>query len=401
MARSPNGRAVLTLAGAAVLLLAQGGGAPDAARFEAAQRMQAEGRCREAIPALQELARAHPRQPAILLLLGRCHFDVKEYGAAESPLRQAVAAAPQSAEARFFLASALGLAGKMPEAIEQLQVATRLDPGFAPVFRVLGMFRFQSGHFMPETRTALETAVRLDPEDGRARYWLGRYLLEMREFAGAREQFERALSLMPQSSETRLAYAQTLSGLGQTERALAEFDAVLTEAPGSPAALLGRAKCLYAQQKSALALAAAERALKNAADPESQRDAFWMLARLYRVFDRSVEAETAGRKLAELDATRDQRQARFRDLQQQATQYHAQHNTLKVVEALEESLSIQERRDSLVMLGDAYMELGRVAEAEHCFLRALQAGPESAEIARRLELLRERSYKDGKVNLKP
>lgn len=371
------------------ILIAQAAG-PDTARFEAAQKMQAEGRCAEAIPVLQELAHKHPAAAAVTLLLGRCYFDRADYQRAEAFFRQALDAAPQSADVRFFLGSALGLAGHLPEGIEQLQAATVLDPTFAPAFRVLGMFRLQAGQYVPEARAALETAVRLDPEDGRAEYWLGRYLSHMQEFERARSHFERALSLMPKSNQARLAYAQTLSSLGETELALVEFDAVVAQEPGSSVGLLGRAKCLYAQGKSTAALVAAEAALRNTAETDLHRDTLWLLSRIYRQVGRTADAEAAGRQVARIDLSRDQRQARFRELREQALKYHAEHNTPKLVEALEESLTIDERRDTLVMLGDAYLELGRVAEAEHCFLRALQAGPESAAISRRLQVLRER-----------
>jgi tetratricopeptide (TPR) repeat protein len=368
---------------------------PDVARFEAAQKMRDEGRCAEAIPKLKELARAHPAVAAIPLELGRCYFDRKNYPTAEPLFRRAVSLAPESAEVRFFLGSTLGMGGQLPEAIEQLQAATRLDPEFAPAFRVLGMFRIQSGHYLPETRAALETAIRLDPEDGRAEYWLGRYLFKMKESESARTHLERALLLMPKSVQARLAYSLVLSSLGEDERALAEFDRVLASQPRSPEALLGRAKCLYARHQLAPALVAAEKALTTATETDLKRQTLWLLIRLYRELGRTAEAAAAERKLTALIASHDRQQARYLELYEQAQEYHAKHNTQKLVEVLEESLKIQDRQEYLVMLGDAYVELGRIAEAEHCFLRALQSGPESPSIARRLEILRER-YKPAK-----
>ncbi len=371
------------------LLLAQTG-TPEAGRLEAVRKLQAEGRCREAIPVLKELVRTAPAASDARFLLGQCLFEEGEYRVAEPVLRQAVAAQPDSALARYFLGSALGLSGRMPEAIEQLQEATQRDPGMAPAFRVLGMFRFQSGQYGPGTRLALETALRLDPQDARAEYWFGRYLLEMTEYADARVHLERALAMTPQSSQVRVAYAQTLNNLGETASALREYDAVLAREPDEPAALLGRAKCLYAGQEFEPAVAAAERALRVVGQSEVRRDVLWLLGRLYQSLDRTAQAEAVGRELAELDAAHDRQQARFRELQELAMRYRAAHETQKLIETLEESLRILERQDSLLILGDAYMEVGRVADAEQCFLRALQHGPELDSIKRRLRLLRER-----------
>jgi len=342
------------------------------------------------MPLLVARLREHPGEAPAAQLLGQCHFDRKEYTEAAAALKQAAAATPKSAEVRFYLGSALGLAGRAPEAIEQLQEATRLDPAFAPAFRVLGMFQFQNGHLGPKTREALETAVRLDPEDARAAYWLGSYFFEMKDFAKARSQFERALALTPDSQQARLAYGRTLLSLGETERALEAFDAVLRTEPDSGPALLGRAKCLYAGQKPLPALAAAEEALHGVTDAAFERDGLWVLARIYRELGRTAEMQRAERRLAELDAARERREAKLEELQMLASKLHAEHDLPGVIRTLEESLAIQERQDSLVMLGDAYMATGRVAEAERCFLRAVQAGPEWAEASRRLELLRKR-----------
>jgi len=338
------------------LLIALAQTPADLSRLQAAQRLVQEGRGAEAVTPLTELAARFPRSPEI----------------------------------RFFLGSALGQAGRLPEAIEHLRIATALDPRFQPALRVLGMFRVQSGDLLPETRATLERAVELDAADGRARYWLGRFLLETRSPASAKAQFEESLRLQPDSTPARLGYALALEGTGDTDAALTQFEAVLANEPGSAPALLGRARCLYRKQQFEPALESALEARDKGAETQDRRGLLWILSRLYRALGRDKEAEAAERQLAEVEAGFNQKLARFRDLVEQAMQFRREGNRRMVVETLELALKLEERQDALVMLGDTYVELGRLADAERCFVRANQAGPESAAITLRLQHLRAR-----------
>ena len=58
----------------ALLMLVQAD--PDQARFEQAQQLASQGRCREAIPVFRQLADAHPSIAAIPFALGQCEFEV-------------------------------------------------------------------------------------------------------------------------------------------------------------------------------------------------------------------------------------------------------------------------------------------------------------------------------------
>ncbi|HVX67752.1 MAG TPA: tetratricopeptide repeat protein [Bryobacteraceae bacterium] len=373
---------------ALLLLLAQVN--PEAAQFQSAQKLASEGKCADAIPVLRQLGARHPDTAPITFALGRCYFEQKNYQAAEAALKLAAMSEPREAPVRYFLGIALGMGGKTPEGIEQLRLATELDPAFAPAWRVLGMFRLESGQTGPETQQALENAVRLDPGDARAPYWLGRFWLERKKYEAARLAFEKALELDGGAAQAHLGHAQAVAALGSTAQALAEFDTVLKTQPDSAGALLGRARCLYASQQFEPALAAALAAESHASTPDERRASAWLLGRLYRILDRAAEAAAMERKLAGIEAEFLASLARFRQLQEQAMRFKAEGNTAKVIETLEAALAIQERQDSLVLLGDSYAETGKLAEAERCYLRAGQAGPETAEIQARLRALREK-----------
>ena len=88
--------------------------------------------------------------------------------------------------------------------------------------------------------------------------------------------------------------------------------------------------------------------------------------------------------------------ARFRALQEEAMRYRSSGDFTKLAATLEAALRIEQRQDSLVMLGDAYRALNRPQDAEQCYVRALAAGPEQEQIVRRLEEVRADQRKSAK-----
>ena len=373
---------------AAALLLAQA--TTDQVRFQEAQKLAAEGRCAESIPPLRELAAAHPSVAAIAFWLGQCLFETSDYGGAAIVLQKVAAQEPGSAEIYYYLGSALGMSGKVPEGIEQLGRAVELNREFGPAYRVLGMFRVESGQITPETRVILEHAVELEPADARSEYWLGRYYLGTRDYDAARQHLLRSLQLHPESPQTRVSLGQAMLEMGDTGPAMEQFDAVLQHQPENVEARIGQARCLYAGMQLEPARAAAEAARQKATGAEQQRAALWISSRIYRALDRPVDAEAAEKELLVLDRQFTSRLNAFRKLQEQAMSRRAAGDTAGVIRALTEGLVLEERQDSLVMLGDAYAETGKLSDAERCYVRAGQVGPASEALAARLRTIHER-----------
>ncbi len=369
---------------------------PDQARFEQARELAAQGRCPDAVPALQQLASAHPGIAAIAFTLGQCEFSGKNYLAAVGSLGQALKLDPKMVEARALYGAALGLSGKTSEAIVQLREATRIDPTFASSFRLLGMFEVENGQTGPEAQTALERAVELDASDARAHYWLARLHFQNMDYDEAAKQFEVSLTLQPQSVQSLLGHARAISSAGQTDAALREFLDVLKREPASAEASLGAATCYYNLRQFPAALAAAREAAEHVADQSDRRSVLWLLSRLYRATGAPEKAATNESLLAGLERERNDELARFRALQEEAMRYRSSGDFAKVASTLEAALKIEQRQDSLVMLGDAYWALNRPADAEQSYVRALAAGPEQEQIVRRLNELRSAQSKTGK-----
>lgn len=74
------------------LLIAQAN--PDLESLKTAQQLMDGGRWAEAIPVLKELVGKHPEAPALTYGLGRCYFEVEDYNAAVTSLREAAQRIP-------------------------------------------------------------------------------------------------------------------------------------------------------------------------------------------------------------------------------------------------------------------------------------------------------------------
>ena len=369
---------------------------PDLERLRAAQQLMDGGRCAEAVPILKALSARHPEAPTLRYGLGRCYFEVEEYPDAIAHLRAASIAMPKSAEVRFFLGSALGGSGNIPEAVAELRTAMQLDANFQPAYRALGMFRVQQEQYSKEALQALETAVRLDPKDARATYWLGEFHRALGDTTLARRHFEHAFQLDPADPTVWLGLGRVLLDDGEIDAALGRFDDVLRIDPGLVPALLGRARALYYAGHAVQALAPALAAHKTARGFQDERGAIWILCRIYRALGQEPEAREAERQLSVMESTFALEMTRIRELSEQAARFEAAGNLPKVVELLEAYLRIRETDEILVRLGDAYLRLGRVSDAQRCYLRASQVGSLTPGLEERLRRVRETSQQNGR-----
>jgi len=104
------------------------------------------------------------------------------------------------------------------------------------------------------------------------------------DFDRARTALERALKSQPDDAALRYELARVLGLLGSTEAALAEFDALLERDPENADYLLGRAQMLARLERDAPALETTERALRLAPDYED----IWELR--LRLAERAADA---------------------------------------------------------------------------------------------------------------
>lgn len=157
----------------------------------------------DALPELMMGSRAPLNQARIELQAGA-------YEAAAAMFRRAVAAAPDSLEARTGLAAALERLGDSDGALAELTEAARRLPGNADAQRQLAralLVRGRADAAIP----VLRTTVSLDPQDEDAVIDLAILLADRRQFSVALEQLEAAHRATPGRDRTATTLARMLA----------------------------------------------------------------------------------------------------------------------------------------------------------------------------------------------
>lgn len=164
----------------------------------------------------------------VALMRGRVAAQAGRYADAAQEFRKALAAQPQSVEARVNLGSVLALSGDRPGAAEQFRDALRLDPANVTA-------HFNLGSLLPpdEARPHLEAVVAARPDDAEARRLLAQALRDSGHLPEALEQYGKAIAQAPADETARLGEAETLVRLGRYADAKRRLDEDLKQMPTS------------------------------------------------------------------------------------------------------------------------------------------------------------------------
>jgi len=189
--------------------------------IEEAVALQRQGRVAEAEKIYGRILKTVPDQFETLQLLAELKMQRGKTGEAYRLMTAAVAARPQSVEARIHLGLVLR-ALKRPE----------------------------------EALASFDKALALAPADVDALGMRGDALLELGRAREALDCFDRILALVPAHPQARLNRGAALAALGRSAEALADFDAAIAGGGNHPMALYNRANALFDLGRYAEALAA-------------------------------------------------------------------------------------------------------------------------------------------------
>ena len=170
---------------------------------------------REALRLAPELGEAHAA-------LGKLYVARRRWAEAERSFAEAVALSPQYSTARQWYGTMLSRLRRCDEALEQVQIAARLDPLTALVNESVGSVYLTCG----EPRRAIEV-------------------------------FDAVLAMHPTAHTTRHRRARALTALGRYDEAIREFEALAVTVPGDAVdGPLGVAHALAGHSSQARALLA-------------------------------------------------------------------------------------------------------------------------------------------------
>jgi tetratricopeptide (TPR) repeat protein len=149
---------------------------------------------------------------------------------AEQTLKQAVAIAPDSAEAQRLSGVVQLMRGNAGTAVGFLRRAVELNPGDFNAHMNLGSALFQC-QYPDAAFVSMRRACELAPETGSPWYNLGRALYIARHTEEARPALERAMSLDPSHVMTQMTLGNVLSSLGDIGKAAKLYRNVLQNHP--------------------------------------------------------------------------------------------------------------------------------------------------------------------------
>jgi protein O-GlcNAc transferase len=176
---------------------------------------------------------------------GRTAFRAGRWADAAEQFRKAVAARPESVEARVNLGSALVRTGDTDGAVAQFREALRLDPNNATAHFNLGVL-LSGKEPTQEALDHLRAAVDRRPRDAEARRTLARLLRDAGRPEEALGEYRKAVELDPAEETARLGEAETLVRLGRYREARERLEESLRSLPGSGRLSHGLARLLAA-----------------------------------------------------------------------------------------------------------------------------------------------------------
>ncbi|MDQ3069341.1 MAG: sulfatase-like hydrolase/transferase [Acidobacteriota bacterium] len=169
-------------------------------RFNRALGMLSRGQAAEAAVLLQDLIKRNVRAFEAHLYLGQAYAAQKKFEAALGEFDAAALLSPASAQPHFEAAKAHAAKGDTAGAITRASAGLAIDPRSFYGHYTLGTIRLGAGQ-PTEAAASLAQAVKLNPDDARARTNLGLAAMRMQAFELAREQYEKMLELKHRVAE--------------------------------------------------------------------------------------------------------------------------------------------------------------------------------------------------------
>lgn len=165
-------------------------------------------------------------------------LDAQNPRLAEVALAEALAVAPDCAEAQRLQALVLHLRGNYAQAVQLLRQLHALLPDDALIQMNLATSQYAVGA-VEDALAGLQQACSKAPDFMPAWFNLGKMYLLQRRPAGAVTALHRMLDIDPAHGPARLVLAQAQTSLGMTSPAAANYREVLRAEPGQPIAWIG------------------------------------------------------------------------------------------------------------------------------------------------------------------
>jgi tetratricopeptide (TPR) repeat protein len=150
-------------------------------------------------------------------------MDARDWPAAVTTLREAIALSPDNAFTRLNLGTSLYLSGDRDGALEQYRAAVRLSPSLARAHFGIGVV-LEARHEDGAAIDAFTSAVQSDPAYDEARFTLANALRRSGRVAESLPHYQQVLEHSPGTSQAAFGYAMALVRLGRYREARDRLD---------------------------------------------------------------------------------------------------------------------------------------------------------------------------------
>jgi arylsulfatase A-like enzyme/Flp pilus assembly protein TadD len=228
--------------------------------FEEATAMLNDGRSRDAAASLEQLVHDDPANHVFRETLARALRQSGDAARAIALYREAVALAPNDADAWYNLAVALQESGNAREGAIALAEAAKRDPNRPEIHNIRGTALAEAGN-LAEAEKEFRATIAADPRNARAYNNLGNVLSAMNRHDDAAGAYEKAIELAPRYADPLNGLGAMLAGDGHARDALPYFDRAIQIAPDYYEAQMNRAVALQLSGDTAGAAAELQRLL--------------------------------------------------------------------------------------------------------------------------------------------
>ena len=154
----------------------------------------------KAIPHLEAVVAAHPGDLHTITQLFEAYQRCKLFEDAIVLARKTVARLPKDPQFRFFLAGFMEQAGRIDEAVEQLETLIKIDPSFAAALNYLGYIYIDRGMKLRKGISLVRAALAIEPHNSAFLDSLGWGLYKLGDIGAAVEYLEKAIAGLKEPS---------------------------------------------------------------------------------------------------------------------------------------------------------------------------------------------------------
>jgi tetratricopeptide (TPR) repeat protein len=380
---------LVTLLCTSVLLLAQSREEVKAV-MRRGEALVTAGQLKEAEALYEHALQEFPGEPDLSLQLGLVHFRQQQLTKAIEDFNRTLHLRSQDIKALFYLAEAYFLSRNLDLARQTIARAAAITPDDAQVCEKYGEYLSATVETRAQGLEWLQKAKRLDPHLRRIDFEVGRTQFELTDFEAAGSSFETALKNDPEDGQAAFFLAEALGNLGDWDKAknYSQYALAHGQTTGPAYYELGRAMVELGDSRSALEPLQHALALQP-----SLIQVYFQLAKAYRQLGRFEDARRESQLYAamnnRIDTSHEFRTAAEEEAWRHVRPLLERHQEEEAIAYLAKLPAPAQygAAYSHYLLGTMYFSMGWKAEAEPALLVARAQAPQAADIAAYLGLV--------------